>query len=166
MSQVSNFETQGSFLSEGLSLVDSPAKTSQSPESVPDWLVDALASSGRSFGLLTSSSLSTSSLRTYLVYCPATQDGILEPCSGPWLNSGMGSRTQFLTLSTSESRNAADVCSLSDVLETTGDHLLKYSLSPKACEGILRRAQRRGKNLPRLLQSALEAVATLTTSKG
>jgi hypothetical protein len=52
---------------------------------------------------------------------------------------------------------------LSDVLETTGEHLLKYSLSPKACEGILRRAQRRGRNLPTQLQDALEAVALTTT---
>jgi hypothetical protein len=160
-----SFETQGSFPIAELLPEDSHAKTSQSPESVPDWLVDALASSGRSFGLLTSYNPSTSSSRTYLVYCPPMQDGTLEPCSGPWLTSGMGSRTQFLTLSTSESRNAADACSLSDILETTGEHLAKYSLSPKACQGILRRAQRRGKQLPLALELALEQVATQGTSE-
>ena len=48
--------------------------------------------------------------------------------------------------------------SLSDILETTGEHLRKWSLSPKAAEGILRRANRRGKKLPRQLQKALEAI--------
>ena len=32
----------------------------------------------------------------------------------------------------------------------------KYSLSPKACAGILRRAERRGKALPPMLKTALE----------
>ena len=37
--------------------------------------------------------------------------------------------------------------------------LQKYSLSPKAAQGILRRANRRGKVLPALLQEALEMTA-------
>jgi hypothetical protein len=32
----------------------------------------------------------------------------------------------------------------------------KYYLSAKACEGILRRAERRGKELPPMLKEALE----------
>lgn len=47
---------------------------------------------------------------------------------------------------------------LSDILET-GDHLHKYSLSPKACTGILRRAEVRGKILPPMLKQALEHTA-------
>ena len=35
----------------------------------------------------------------------------------------------------------------------------KYYLSAKACAGILRRAERRGKELPKLLREALEAQA-------
>ena len=35
----------------------------------------------------------------------------------------------------------------------------RYSLSPKACQGILRRAERRGKALPPMLKEALEAQA-------
>ena len=35
----------------------------------------------------------------------------------------------------------------------------KYSLSAKACQGILNRANRRGKKLPEILQKALEAQA-------
>jgi hypothetical protein len=35
----------------------------------------------------------------------------------------------------------------------------KFYLSSKACSGILRRAQRRGKELPPALKAALEATA-------
>ena len=42
-----------------------------------------------------------------------------------------------------------------------GGHLLKYSLSPKAARGILRRANRREKTLPPKLQTALEKRAAL-----
>ena len=49
------------------------------------------------------------------------------------------------------------VCGLSDILETTGEHLRKYCLSLKACEGILRRAASRGKELPARLAAALKA---------
>ena len=38
----------------------------------------------------------------------------------------------------------------------------KYFLSQKACLGILRRAEERGKQLPEKLKSALEAVANKT----
>jgi hypothetical protein len=51
---------------------------------------------------------------------------------------------------------------LSDVLET-GALPEKYSLSPRACSGILRRAERRGKELPPMLKKALEAVASQVT---
>ena len=34
-----------------------------------------------------------------------------------------------------------------------------YSLSPKACQGILRRASKRGKELPEVLKAALERQA-------
>ena len=61
-------------------------------------------------------------------------------------------------LNTLESPNAVVASSLSDVLETQGEHLKKYSLSAKAAQGILRRASRRGKNLPKPLQRALEDV--------
>lgn len=96
--------------------------------------------------------------RTSPVFCRATEGGILEPSSGCWGNSGMGSHTEFLTLSTLEFHSAADVCSLSDVLET-GDVPQRYYLTAKACLGILRRAERRGKSLPPQLARALQAVA-------
>ena len=54
--------------------------------------------------------------------------------------------------------NDADVCSLSQVLEK-GSIPQRFFLSPKACAGILRRAEKRGKQLPPQLQDALTAVA-------
>jgi len=50
------------------------------------------------------------------------------------------------------------VCSLSDVLED-GPVPPRYFLTAKACQGILRRAAKRGKTLPPHLAHALEAVA-------
>ena len=57
-------------------------------------------------------------------------------------------------------KRAYSLSTLSDVLEA-GDHLARYFLSPKACAGILRRAAKRGKELPPQLRRALEAVAGL-----
>lgn len=90
--------------------------------------------------------------------CQKTKGGTLVPSSGVWSNSGMASPTECLTLSTAEYHSGAVVCSLSDILET-GDVLQKYYLSPKACAGILRRAEKRGKELPTMLHRALEQVA-------
>ena len=65
----------------------------------------------------------------------------------------MGSPTQFLTLNTSEwdhtlapSLRDEGVCSLSDVLEANGSVPRRFYLSAKACQGILRRAAKRGRN--------------------
>lgn len=93
--------------------------------------------------------------------CLRTEDGILEPSSGRWGKSGMGSPTECLTLNTSEWPSDAVVCSLSDTLET-GDVPQQFFLSAKACQGILRRAEKRGKALPKPLRLALEAVAGQT----
>jgi hypothetical protein len=57
----------------------------------------------------------------------------------------------------SEWPNDAAVCSLLQILET--DMPQKYFLSPTACAGILRRAAKRGKDLPPLLAHVLKAVA-------
>ncbi|AEJ94027.1 hypothetical protein THIBAULT_104 [Mycobacterium phage Thibault] len=48
---------------------------------------------------------------------------------------------------------------LSSILETPGEHLRKYFLSAKACQGILRRAAKRGRKLPEPLEQALRAIA-------
>jgi hypothetical protein len=70
----------------------------------------------------------------------------------------MGSPTEFWTLNTSEYPSAAAASSLSDVLET-GELPQRYYLSGRACRGILRRAEKRGKMLPPPLAHALMAVA-------
>jgi hypothetical protein len=69
----------------------------------------------------------------------------------------MGSPIECWTRNTSEWPSAAVVCSLSDTLET-GDVPQRYFLSAKACQGILRRADKRGKELPEVLSLALKAV--------
>lgn len=75
-----------------------------------------------------------------------------------------------MTLSTSEWTGLGGlflkddgVSSLSEILET-GDVPRRYFLSPKACRGILRRAEKRGKELPVQLMQALRAVAELEST--
>ena len=57
-----------------------------------------------------------------------------------WSNAGMASPSGALTLSISVWPSDASVCSLSAILET-GALPQRYFLSPKACAGILRRAE-------------------------
>lgn len=69
---------------------------------------------------------------------------------------------ESLTLNMSAWPNDASVSSLRDALETGPIHS-RFYLSQKACSGILRRADRRGRALPPLLRQALERVAQTTT---
>src|SRR3546814_19827000 len=82
--------------------------------------------------------------------------------SGPvqvWLpGQGHGLHGGFSTLNISEWPNDAAVCSLSQILEK-GPIPQRFFLSAKACLGILRRAEKRGKELPEQLARALQAVA-------
>jgi hypothetical protein len=73
----------------------------------------------------------------------------------------MGSPTEYWTLAISEYPSDAVASSLSDILET-GEVPQQYFLSSRACRGILRRAEKRGKDLPEALKSALLAVASWT----
>jgi hypothetical protein len=57
------------------------------------------------------------------------------------------------------------VCSLSDILET-GDVPRRFFLTARACAGILRRAEKRNKELPPALKSALTAVAQSSDAEG
>jgi len=107
---------------------------------------------------LTALSPSGLSGKTYLASSVQMEEGILVPSSGRWRNSGMGSATECLTLNTSEWPKDAAVCSLSEVLEV-GGIAQKFFLSPLACRGILRRAEKRGKELPKVLLEALTLVA-------
>ena len=135
-----------------------PAKATPWLESVLDWLTKE-ADCGERFDVSWVSSLPVGFWeKTSLEFCRSTEGGIGRPSCGTWRNSGMGSPTAFVTLSTGEFPSGAVVSSLSDVLET-GDVPRKYFLSPKACRGILRRAAKRGRELPPSLRSALEQVA-------
>lgn len=60
---------------------------------------------------------------------------------------------ELTTRNTGECPNAVVVSRLSQILEETPHP--KYNLTAKACQGILRRAERRGKDLPKLLKAVL-----------
>lgn len=78
----------------------------------------------------------------------------LDPAEAPHGGSVTPSTTAW------PSDGTASLSSLAEVLEH-GDHLTPYCLSSKACLGILRRAEKRGKKLPAALQRALRAAAGL-----
>ena len=79
--------------------------------------------------------------------------------SAYWLTSTDSPQQGYcLTLNLSERPRVANPTLLSEVLEEEAD--AKYNLSSKACQGILNRANKRGKKLPEILQKALEAQVT------
>ena len=71
-----------------------------------------------------------------------------------------------LTLNLGEKPRVPNPTHLSDILEENADP--KYNLSAKACQGILNRADKRGKKLPSILREALEnqMMASQTESSG
>ena len=66
---------------------------------------------------------------------------------------------EYLMLNTSELPNVEEECFLSQILEDNPHP--KYSLSNVACQGILRRARVRGKELPEQLKEVLEIQASM-----
>ena len=143
----------------------SPAKTYPLPESAQAWLESDLDFGLSSIAFLQSCAPSGLLSKTSLVFYPAIEEPTSLSSFKGWSNSGMASPGGCLTLSISEWPSAAVVCSLSEVLET--DVAPKYFLSAKACSGILRRAKRRGKALPEVLQQALtQAASTDETQNG
>ena len=80
-------------------------------------------------------------------------NGILPVPSWEMDGASLG---ELSTLNTGEYPSGARESTLSQILEANA--LEKYYLSKKACEGILRRAERRGKALPEMLREALEEV--------
>lgn len=64
---------------------------------------------------------------------------------------------EYTMLNTGPSHKDAKESTLSQILEDTPHR--KYYLSKTACLGILRRAKKRGKELPRVLKEALELQA-------
>ena len=107
---------------------------------------------------LQTSDLDGLSGRMYPAFYQVDKDGISLASSQRLKKSGMAFAGECLTLNSSEFPSAAEESLLSDILET-GGHLTEFSLSPKACEGILRRAEKRGKKIPEVLEKALKAQA-------
>ena len=72
-----------------------------------------------------------------------------------WLTSEDLQRQRFcLTLNIGEYPRECRPTHLSEILEEQTDP--KYNLSSRACQGILNRANKRGKELPEILRKALE----------
>ena len=111
------------------------------------------ASCGNTFDAFVRSCLSGSSGRTCRERSQARTGRISDACSKPWMRAGTVWRGEYWTRSSSAWPSDASVCSLSGILETSAP--ARYSLSPTACSGILRRAERRGRNLPPDLEAAL-----------
>ena len=137
-----------------------PVSPSQSRDSEKDWMTRVATFAWSISDLQRGFALAGYSGKTSPVSSHPEEEGILVPSSGRWLNSGMGGPTGSLTLSTLEFPSAAVASSLSDILET-GVVPQRFFLSATACQGILRRAEKRGKNLPETLRLALEAEVTV-----
>jgi hypothetical protein len=137
------------------------ASLSASRVSEADWMTTVATWPSNILGWLTACGPGGWFGRTSPASCRRLEDGTLEPFSGAWSNSGMGSPTECLTLSSSEWPSDAAVCSLSDILET-GDVPQRFFLSATACKGILRRAEKRGKEA---LAQALRATAVQTKTQ-
>jgi len=138
------------------------AKHSPSQDSGRDWPTLAVASRWSTSAWLAHLARDGSSGKTSLASCHQDREGILVPSSGRWSRAGMASHGGCWTLNMCEwtdtlvpSHSDGSVSSLSDILEETQLVPQRFFLSPRACEGILRRAERRGKELPPMLEQAL-----------
>src|SRR6185369_8651572 len=158
----------------GLGLASGPAvfhaKISPSPGSDEAWSTEPAPTS-----LLPSSSLwgdtnpGSSSSRTYRDFSPVMAGATWRDSSVRWSNSGMAWDTGLSTLATSECRSADGECSssetrLADVLEPSAPQ--RFYLSARAAAGILRRASKRGRELPTELAQALTSLAQSSEPPG
>lgn len=113
------------------------------------------ASSERSPGAMKPLKLKQASGLKQAMFVEKPDEWVIEsltPNSLAWLR-GVG-----------ESFSLPCLVNLSQVLETTPVHQ-RYFLSAKACEGILRRAAKRGKELPEALRLALQAVVEASSDR-
>lgn len=99
---------------------------------------------------------SVSSAKKSPLFLCLTKAGLWQDAST--VRGGIGpSHGEYLTLSFGEYPSVGAESHLSQILEDSPHP--KYSLSAKACQGIIRRAERRGKPLPDLLRTVLEKQA-------
>lgn len=73
----------------------------------------------------------------------------------PFRRLGMALAGMYLTADTLEFHRVGDVCSLSDVLISASKVPERYWLTPRAAQGLQRRAKKRGKPLPSLVDKAV-----------
>lgn len=92
-------------------------------------------------------------------YTKLIQDAISASSSPRWRSWVLGSPCAYLTLNGSAFHSGASASSLLDILEPASEVPAKYYLSAKACRGILRRAAKRGRDLPPVLREALQMAA-------
>lgn len=148
-----------------------PAKTCPSPDDEPDSTETAPvcsskppgssrrcampAEDGTQLGLSLRTSQGSSQLTEALRWGASSTSW---PTAGRWESNGL-----CWTRSTSGCPSVDGECSssLGGILESAVE--ARYFLSAKAAQGILRRANKRGRQLPPLLQQALERVAQTTT---
>ena len=151
----SNKNTQMNLLSW---LAGVPAKHSASADSEKDSKTQEETSCSNTLELSQQFNQHILSGKMYQVSFPQTTEKTLEPYSKQWLNSGILSAGELWTAKTSESHNDAEESFLSDILETKNVHS-KFYLSQKACIGLIRRANKRGKTIPPKLLQALQNTA-------
>lgn len=132
----------------------SPASEQDSQASAPAFSTSSCESPMSLFG-----PEGMSSLRTYPDYFPPTVAEISPSFSRRWPTSGFTtSPTECWTADTSECPSDGGAStSLADVL--AAECAPRFYLSPRAAAGILRRAEKRGRELPRALESALRALS-------
>lgn len=129
----------------------------QLPESEKEWMTRAVNFQWNMLHLLTDSALGGSFGKTSPAFYRRTTDETLKDSSNRWLNAGTVSHGECLTLKISESPSAAVESCLSDIVET-GDVHSRHYLTAKACNGILRRDEKRGVKLSERLRLALATV--------
>ena len=149
---------------------DSRANGLSSPSTLFDWLTSrvAVGSAGKmcpAFSVQTGGAISQDyypCLPDATLECPNM--GLVQPDLFAMLDETASewhgecwtlNLPEFPDVSRSPFLNEDVVCSLSDILEI-GDVPQRYYLSREACLGLLRRAEKRGKQLPPLLEAVLK----------
>ena len=96
-----------------------------------------------------------SSAKKFPLFLSLKRDGQKPDASAEWVTAAapFPSLGEFTMHSTGERPREENASRLSQILEDSAPQ--KYSWSARACQGILNRASRRGKELPKELRDAL-----------
>lgn len=143
---------------------DSHVKTSRSPDDDEDWPEPEADSPSHSLTFWTDTEMSPndgSFSKTFKGFSLHMGEEIWRRSSVRWGTSGMGGPIDAWTGATSMCRSAGSVCSsshtrLQDILISEAP--ARFLLSGRAAAGILRRASKRGRRLPPVLEEALLAL--------